>query len=87
MTTTSFRIAKLHCESCIKFCTLKFKKIPGVSAVSIDPVSGAATVKADGPIALEQLQAALAGTDYQILPAAAAPSEAEAEVEMEAKAA
>jgi copper chaperone CopZ len=78
MTTTSFRIAKLHCESCIKFCTLKFKKLPGVSAVSIDPVSGAAKVEAKEPITLEQLQAALAGTDYQILPAAAAPSDAEA---------
>ena len=69
MTITSFRIAKLHCESCIKFCTLKFKKLPGVSAVSIDPASGAATVKAEGPITLAQLQAALAGTDYEILPA------------------
>lgn len=70
--TTQFRITTLHCESCVKFCTLKLKKIPGVTSVTIDLATGNASVEADQMVPFEQLQKALAETDYTIQPAAAA---------------
>ncbi len=69
-TTVRVRIAGLSCESCVKLCTMKLKKLPGVQGVSIDLKSGDATVSADGPITLEELQVALAGTHYEVHPQA-----------------
>lgn len=76
--TTHFHIADLHCESCVKFCTLKFKKIAGVTAVTIDLATGESSIEADQAVPLERLQEALAGTDYTIEPAGAEGSVAPA---------
>lgn len=64
--TTHFRITTLHCESCIKFCTLKLRRIAGVTSVAIDLATGDASVESEQLVPLEQLQAALAGTDYDV---------------------
>jgi len=74
--TTHFRIITLHCDACVKFCTLKFRKIPGVTSVKIELATGDASVEAEQAVSLGQLQEALAGTDYTIHPAASSQSEA-----------
>lgn len=76
--TTRFRITTLHCDSCVKFCTLKFKKVAGITSVTIDLATGDASVESDQPVSLEQLQRALDGTDYTVSPAAPAESKATA---------
>ncbi|MBK8596173.1 MAG: heavy-metal-associated domain-containing protein [Holophagales bacterium] len=73
--TTRFRITPLHWDSCVKFCTLKFTKIEGVSSVMIDLASGDASVESDRAVLIEQLQHALEGTDYTVSPVAPAESE------------
>lgn len=68
MTTTSFTLQNLSCVSCVKLCTMKFKKLPGVADVAIDLDTGSSSVVADREVALDDLQRALAGTHYIVAP-------------------
>jgi copper chaperone CopZ len=45
---------------------MKLAKIPGVSNVVVDPVTGSAAITAERTINLEEAKAALSGTDYSI---------------------
>lgn len=62
----SFTLEHLTCESCVKLCTLRFRKIEGVSDVAISLTDGHATVRASRPVTLEELASALDGTHYTI---------------------
>lgn len=45
---------------------MKLAKIPGVSNVVVDPVTGDTAITAERPIEIKEAQAALSGTDYSI---------------------
>jgi len=77
---STFHIVGLSCESCVKLTTMKLRKLPGVTDVSVDLKSGVATITSDPPVTLEQVQAALTETHYtaEAAPAPAAATEAEA---------
>ena len=62
----SFTLEHLTCESCVKLCALRFRKIEGVCDVAISLTDGHATVRASRPVALEELASALEGTHYTI---------------------
>ncbi|NTW22558.1 heavy-metal-associated domain-containing protein [Candidatus Falkowbacteria bacterium] len=66
MNTLSFSIQGLTCSACAKLCTMKLAKIPGVSNVVVDPVTGDTAITAERPIEIKEAQAALSGTDYSI---------------------
>lgn len=66
MNTQTFSIQGLTCSACAKLCTLKLSKIPGVSNVVVDPVTGSTTVTAERPIERKEVETALSGTDYSI---------------------
>ena len=68
MTTTYFTLQNLSCASCVKLCTMKFKKLPGVDDVAIDLETGAASVVADREVALDELRDAIVGTHYVVAP-------------------
>lgn len=45
---------------------MKLAKIPDVSNVVVDPVTGDTVITAVRPIDLKEVEAALSGTDYSI---------------------
>ncbi len=65
MEQTLFRITGMHCAACIKVATLKLKKIPGVTEVTVLP-SGEVTLGAGRKISLEEAKKSLEGTEYRI---------------------
>ncbi len=66
MTTTTFTLSGLTCGSCVKLCTMKFRKIAGVQDVRIDLATGRGSVTSSAPVSISQLAAALAGTHYTV---------------------
>lgn len=46
---------------------MKLAKIPGVSNVVVDPVTGSTAITAERLIDLKEAEAALSGTDYSII--------------------
>jgi copper chaperone CopZ len=67
----TFILKGLHCDACAKVCTLKIKKIDGVTDVRVTRNGEEALGELDAArnIGTEEIQEALAGTDYTVIAA------------------
>ena len=63
-TTQTFRILGMHCAACTKLTAKWIKTLPGVRDVTVDLDTSRATVVADRPLGLDEVQSALRGSDY-----------------------
>lgn len=63
-TITKVKLSGLHCQACQKLTSRMISKINGVSAVDVDLNKSAATVTADRPLTLDEIQKALEGSNY-----------------------
>ena len=66
MTEINFKLIGLSCEACVKLSTNRFKKVPGVSEVSINLATGETSVSGTG-FTLNDLERSLDGTTYKIV--------------------
>ncbi len=66
MPSSTYRIGGLHCEACAKLVSKHVKKIEGVEDASV--VQGVLKVQASRDILSEEVERALAGSDYSLLP-------------------
>jgi copper chaperone len=69
MTSTTYQVAGMTCEHCVRAVTSELESVPGVSAVTVALGPGgdsAVTVTSDAPLATEAVAAALdeAGAYY-----------------------
>lgn len=61
-------IQGMHCASCEVLTEQRFKEIPGVESVEVSQPKGRALISYSRMPSLGQLQEALAGTEYKVLP-------------------
>ncbi|MFH0969184.1 MAG: heavy metal-associated domain-containing protein [Patescibacteria group bacterium] len=61
------KIDNMTCEACIKLSKSRISKIEGVKDVRISDIGGETEIMADRDISIEEIQKALAGTDYKII--------------------
>ncbi len=66
MTDINFKLEGLNCEACVKLSTNRFKKVPGVTEVSINLATGDTHVLGDN-FTLNDLKKSLEGTTYKIV--------------------
>lgn len=67
MKTSTFKVTGLHCPSCVQMVKIKMEEnLPEVRDTQLDLKSGELTLQADREIAHEEVQQALADTDYKI---------------------
>ncbi len=66
MQTLKITIDNMTCDACVLLSKLKISKINGVKGVRIDDINGKTEIMADRNIKLEEIQDALAGTDYKV---------------------
>lgn len=67
MNDISFKLSGLSCEACVKLVSSRFRKVPGVRAVSIDLASGEAKVSGAAALDLGVLEESLKGLPYSII--------------------
>lgn len=60
----TFTINGMHCEACTKLSAKRIRSIDGVTDVSVELDSGLASIAADQPITVDEINAVLEGSDY-----------------------
>lgn len=68
MTTTTFTVVGMTCGHCVAAVSAEVGKLPGVSDVQVDLGTGAVTVASTGPLARDQLAAAVDEAGYDLAP-------------------
>lgn len=63
--TQIFTINGMHCEACTKLSAKRIRAIAGVTDASVVLASGLATVTAERPISVNEINEVLAGSDYR----------------------
>lgn len=61
----TFKITGLTCAACTKLTAKRIKALPGVDDANVDLETGKAEVLAGRKIGLNEVQAALAGSNYR----------------------
>ncbi len=54
----------MHCEACTKLSAKRIRSISGVSDVSVELATNLATVVADRPITINEINAVLSDMEY-----------------------
>jgi copper ion binding protein len=67
MTTTTYRVTGMTCGHCVRAVTEEVGKLPGVTNVDVDLVSGNVTVSSDAPLDEVVLRAAVDEAGYQLV--------------------
>jgi copper chaperone CopZ len=67
MKNINFKLDGLTCEACVKLASKRFHKVPGITKVDIDLVSGETRIESEADIEPGILQDSLAGTPYKIV--------------------
>jgi copper chaperone len=65
-TATTYAIAGMTCEHCMRAVTTELAKLPGVTGVDVDLASGTATVTAECPVADADVAAAVDEAGYEL---------------------
>ncbi len=63
--TQLFTINGMHCEACTKLSAKRIRSIDGVTDASVELASGVATVMAERPISVGEINEVLTGSDYR----------------------
>ena len=64
--TTTYTVVGMTCEHCERSAREEIEEIPAVTAVDVDRSSGAVTVTASAPIAVERIRAAVTEAGYRL---------------------
>ena len=67
-TTTTFTVAGMTCEHCVRAITEEVAKLDGVTAVDVDLGSGTVAVTAGAPIDPAAFAAAVDEAGYEVAP-------------------
>ena len=62
---TPLTLSGLHCDACIKLISKRLSKLQGVRTVQVE-LSGKTQIEADRVIEADEVQAALADTEYTV---------------------
>ncbi|EKD93315.1 MAG: hypothetical protein ACD_28C00180G0004 [uncultured bacterium] len=62
---TTLTLSGLHCDACIKLISKRLSKLQGVRTVQVE-LSGKTQIEADRVIEADEVQAALADTEYTV---------------------
>lgn len=60
----TFTINGMHCEACTKLSAKRIKSIDGVTDASVDLSSRTATIRAERPITVDDVNTVLIDSDY-----------------------
>lgn len=66
MTTTTYRVAGMTCDHCVRAVTTELIQIPGVRSVDVDLGEGAVTVTSDDPLDLDEVREAIDEAGYDL---------------------
>ncbi len=64
---TKIKLTNLSCQACQKLTAKKIQQIPGVTSVQVNLENGQAEIVGTREITLDEVNSALAGTNYQAL--------------------
>ena len=67
-TTTTFRVAGMTCDHCVRAVTEEVTKLPGVTSVDVDLASGQVTVASGAPLDDAAIAAAVDEAGYELAP-------------------
>lgn len=67
MTTTTYDVAGMTCQHCVRAVTAELGGLRGVQDVSVDLDAGAVTVVADGPLPLDVVRDAVDEAGYELV--------------------
>jgi len=68
MTSTTYRVIGMTCEHCVRAVSTEVARIDGVTDVDVDLVTGEVAVVSDGPLAVEDVRAAVDEAGYEVAP-------------------
>ena len=69
MDTMKFKITGMHCRSCKRLIESVLSDLPGVEAADVDETTGLGSLRHDGQIGYDQVEAAVAELkEYKIEP-------------------
>ena len=66
MTTTTYRVAGMTCDHCVRAVTTELIQIPGVRSVDVDLGEGSVTVTSDDPLDLDEVREAIDEAGYDL---------------------
>jgi copper chaperone CopZ len=67
MSQSTYQVAGMSCEHCIRAVTGELEALPGVRDVRIDLATGAVTVASDAPLALDDMRNAVEAAGYDLV--------------------
>jgi copper chaperone CopZ len=67
MTESTYQVAGMTCEHCVRAVTGELEGLPGVRGVRIDLATGAVTVAADAPLAIDEVRGAVEEAGYALV--------------------
>ncbi|HZN19186.1 MAG TPA: cation transporter [Micromonosporaceae bacterium] len=63
---TTYTVSGMTCGHCVQAVTGELTKLPGVQDVAVDLPTGAVTVTSDGPLARDDVRAAVDEAGYEL---------------------
>lgn len=67
MNNINFKLEGLTCEACVKLATGRIKKIPGVTNVEIEFITGNTKVGSEADINLDLIKQSLDGMTFKVV--------------------
>ena len=67
MSTTTYDVAGMTCQHCVRAVTAEVGAVRGVQDVTVDLEGGAVTVIADGPVSLDSVRDAVVEAGYELV--------------------
>jgi len=67
VSTTTYTVAGMTCEHCVKSVTEEVSEVPGVTDVDVDLATGRMTVATDKPVEDAAIRAAVSEAGYQVV--------------------
>ncbi len=66
MTSTTYHVAGMTCEHCVRAVTAEVTGIEGVTGVQVDLPTGAVTVTSEAPLDVDDVRAAVDEAGYEL---------------------
>ena len=67
MSTTTYTVAGMTCEHCVRSVTEEVAEVPGVTAVDVDLATGRVTVSSAKPVDEGAVRAAVSEAGYEVV--------------------
>ena len=67
MSTTTYTVAGMTCEHCVRSVTEEVSEVPGVTEVDVDLATGRVTVSTDKPVEDSAIRAAVSEAGYEVV--------------------